>query len=561
MPSRPRMAAAASAKPAHPIRQSLRHALRQAGFAGAALLATAGLSTNAAYATPQKLLTKHLPPMSGQEQFVAGLPLNQNMRLAITLPMHNEKRLDALLRDLQDPSSPYYRHYLSVAEFTDRFGPTASEYATLRRFAVANGFTERSTSANRYVLDVEAPVATIQQAFGIHLGQYRRPDGSLFIAPDREPTMDIATPVLHISGLDDFARPVPLGVRGTDANRIQANGTGPNGNYTGTDMRTAYYGGTALNGAGQIIGLIEYIGYNITDVQNYFKTLNQPLNVPIVGISVDGTSLSCTGSCDDFEPALDIEQSIAMAPGLSQLTFYIGNTTIAILNRIATDNTAKQISSSYAWLPDAVVEDPVYKEFAAQGQSFVNASGDKGFNMVKGGVWPADDANVTGVGGTDLTTSGLNGQWLSETGWADSGGGPSPNGVKIPSWQKPFVNANNKAAAARRNVPDIAAEANYDNYACFQGKCSGGCGGTSFAAPRWAGFIALVNQQSEATKKTTVGFLNPTLYKLAGGNTYTSDFHDITSGFNGKYYAVPGYDDVTGLGSPQAALINALVGQ
>ena len=105
----------------------------------------------------------------------------------------------------------------------------------------------------------------------------------------------------------------------------------------------------------------------------------------------------------------------------------------------------------------------------------------------------------------------------------------------------------------------MAAEANTDNYICYDGVCEGGWGGTSFAAPRWAGFLALVNQQSVANGKSTLGFLNLTIYSIGLGSGYDSDFHDITSGSNGAFSAQPGYDLVTGWGSPNGvALVNAL---
>jgi subtilase family serine protease len=512
---------------------------------------------NGAAAAPRALLTSHVPREADQAHLIGRLPGDRVMRLAITLPIHHEAILDDLLRDQQDPASPYFHRFLSVADFTNRFGPTETEYAALCSFAVAHGLSVRMVAANRFVLDVEAKASTIEEVFGIRLGRYRHANGDEFFAPDREPLIDLPMPVLHISGLDNAERPV---ARAGHKEQIgPQTGSGPSGNYTATDMRNAYYGNGTLNGSGQIVGLVEFGSYNITDIQSYFSGLGQTLKVPVVGISVDGITPTCTGNCDDYEEAIDIEQVIGMAPGLQQVSFYAGDTIIDILNRIATDNTAKQISSSYGWPADAANEDPVYKEFAAQGQSFVDGSGDDGYKLAQGGVWPADDANVTGVGGTILSTQ-TGGAWLSEVAWPHSGGGPSPDSIKIPSWQKPFINANNKGALMRRNVPDVAAEANYDSWACYSLTCNGNNGGTSFSAPRWAGFIALVNQQSMSTKKTTVGFLNPTLYKLAAGNTYNSDFHDITSGNNGKYYAVVGYDDVTGLGTPQTALINALIG-
>jgi kumamolisin len=165
------------------------------------------------------------------------------------------------------------------------------------------------------------------------------------------------------------------------------------------------------------------------------------------------------------------------------------------------------------------------------------------------------------VGGTDLTTNGAGGSWKSETAWSYSGGGISPNKIAIPSYQKTtgVITTANKGSKTYRNSPDVAAEANFDNYICYDGTCAGGWGGTSFAAPRWAGYLALVNQQSVAKGRSTLGSINPTIYKIGLGSTYYTDFHDIISGSNGTYSTEKGYDLVTGWGSPKGTgLINAL---
>ena len=536
------------------------HTHKKYGFLAAVLACGA---IHAARAEMRALQTSHVPAEATAANYAAALPPDTRLRLAMTLPMHNQTVLEGLLSRLQDRRSSDYRHYLSVAEFTRRFGPTEAEYESLMQFAATHGLRVTAASDNRFVLDVEGSVETIQNAFGVHMGLYRHQNKpGLFYAPDREPRMEIAEPVLHISGLDNAQPPVAHSARRSEGRiRPQTNGSGPYGDFTASDMREAYYGGTALTGSGQIVGLIAFAGFNIADVKAYFTTLGQSLTVPVVGISVDGTSLTCTyKACDDFEQSIDIEQTIGMAPGLTQVSVYVGSTVIDILNRMATDNTAKSMSSSYGWGAEAEVEDPVYKEFAAQGQSFVDATGDDGANLGPGGVWPADDNHVTAVGGTNLATEWGGGPWLSETAWSDSGGGPSPDGIHLPRWQRPFVNAQNMASLHLRNVPDVAAEAAYDSYGCYDQGCWGGNGGTSFAAPRWAGFLALVNQQAALSKKPSVGFINRSIYAIAASNTYTSDFHDITEGSNGTYPAVTGYDDVTGLGSPQAALIDALVG-
>src|SRR5580692_5153323 len=255
---------------------------------------------------------------------------------------------------------------------------------------------------------------------------------------------------------------------------------------------------------------------------------------------------------------------VYIAPGNSQ----IGVGDVDVLNQMATDNIAKQLSCSWGWNPDDTAQlDPIFQEFAAQGQTLFVASGDAGAytgSNATDSSYPAEDVNVVAVGGTDLTTNGAGGAWQSETAWSDSSGGPADDGFPIPNWQAGIANSSNQASNTVRNVPDVAMEANTDNYACDQGTCSGDYGGTSFAAPRWAGFLALVNQQAVANGSATLGFINPAIYSLGGGPNYNNVFHDITSGnnSNGKaqsYNAVVGYDLVTGWGSPNGQnLINAL---
>src|SRR5258708_32071513 len=108
--------------------------------------------------------------------------------------------------------------------------------------------------------------------------------------------------------------------------------------------------------------------------------------VPIKNVLVNGFSGACTtvgstasSTCDDGEQVLDIVNAIGMAPGIKQIIFYEGSSNTEILNRMATDNIAKVLSSSWGWNPaDAASDDPIFQEFAAQGQSFVSARGDEG---------------------------------------------------------------------------------------------------------------------------------------------------------------------------------------
>jgi subtilase family serine protease len=537
---------------------------------GAMLLATMALvvfKPTLSHSQAQPMLTRHVRDVvrSGQAALLGHLDETQYLKLNIALPLRNESALDSELQALYNPLSASYHHFLSVEEFTQQFGPTQDDYDAVIRFAQQNGLLVTGTATNRMVVNVTGAVANIEQAFHITLGVYQHPtEARTFYAPDREPTTDLPVALWHITGLDNYSIPHPASLRQDLEAKGNTTGSGPSGYFLGSDMRAAYYGEAALTGSGQSVGLLEFAGYNINDVDKYFSKAGQSLSVSVVGVSTDGSSLSCSGRCDDTEQSLDIEEAISMAPGMSQVRVYVSDTSdVSIFNKMASDNISKQLSCSWGWSPaDPTSDDPIFKEFAAQGQNLFVASGDSGaYRTRSSDVYPADDAYVTSVGGTDLTTTSAGGSWKSETGWSDSGGGISPNRITIPSYQTTsgVITAANKGSLTYRNSPDVAAEANTDNYICYDGTCAGGWGGTSFAAPRWAGYLALVNEQSVAGGLGTVGFINPTIYSIGLGSSYGTSFHDITSGSNGTYSCQKGYDLVTGWGSPNGTgLINAL---
>ena len=544
--------------------------------AAAALLATTALSA-------QTLLTHQMRDAvrNNQAQAVGRLPANQLMSLDIVLPLRNQAGLERLLDEIYDPSSASYRHYLTVPEFTAQFGPTQADYDAVVQYARSNGLTVVGGSRDGMDVQVKGPVSAVQTAFHVNLHTYQHPtENRVFYAPDREPTVSLPFNLWHISGLDNYSIPHPLFVKKSDyaaAHGIAADkvvshattGSGPSASFLGSDMRAAYYGGTALTGAGQTLGLFEYLGTDLADLNTYFKNVGQTNNVPVTLLSTDGTSTSCVdsragGSCDDTEQTLDMTQAIGMAPGLSSLVMYVGSTDTAIISAMTTHNPLPTtIGCSWGWTPaDPSTLNPYFEKMAAQGQTFFAASGDNSTWSRRNEAWPADNAYVVSVGGTDLTTTKAAGPWKSETAWADSGGGISPDKIAIPSWQKisGVINSSNKGSTTYRNGPDVSANANFTFYTCAdQTTClANEYGGTSFAAPMWAGFIALANQQAAANGKSKVGFLDPTIYPQNVTSTYATDFHDITSGKSGSYSAVTGYDLVTGWGSPKAALITTL---
>lgn len=533
------------------------------------LVAIAALVPVVCQAASPAPATRHVRDVvaNGQAKSVGRLPATQSMRLVLVLPHRNQPELDNFLKELYDPSSPSYRHFLTVEEFTSRFGPTQEDYDAVVSFAKTHGFAVVGTSRNRLNVDVEGQVASIETAFHVTMGVYQHPTESrTFYAPDREPTPDLSVGLWHIAGLDNYSIPRPaLVVRSPEVTPEATTGSCPSASFCGSDMRAAYYGGT-LTGAGQTLGLLEYVGTDLADLATYYKNAHQTLAVPVTVLSTDGTSTSCFASanCDDTEQTLDMTQALGMAPGLSSLVMYVGSSDAAIFNAMATASPLNaQLSSSWTWSPsDPATDDPYFQEFAGHGQNLFQAAGDSGAWTTSSAVYPADDVYITSVGGTDLVTSSAAGPWSSETVWVDGGGGISPDKYAIPSWQTTAAAGCSSCSKSYRNAPDVSANANFTFYVCAdQTTCTANdYGGTSFAAPMWAGYLALINQQSVANGNKTLGFINPSLYTIGEGSSYDSDFHDITSGSNG-YSATTGYDLATGWGSPNGSgLINALAG-
>jgi pro-kumamolisin-like protein/chitobiase/beta-hexosaminidase-like protein len=528
----------------------------------------------------------------GQAKSLGRIPATQTMQLDLVLPLKDRPGLQNFLQQLYDPSSPLYRHYLGVKEFTEKFGPTQDDYDAVVKFAKANGFKVVGGSRDGMNVQLKGSVATVEKALHVKMGKYQHPtENRAFYAPDREPTLELPVPLWHISGLDNYSIPRPT-VRqkstqssSTSTTTTSAASTGtsaaiptsttaipnaitgscPEDSFCGSDMRSAYYGGT-LTGAGQSIGLLQYWGYDISDLDTYYRNTGQTRSARVVGISTDGTSLECKAAngCDDTEQLLDMTQALGMAPGIDTLYVFVGSSDTAIFASMTTASPLPaQLSCSWMWIPaDPEQADPYFERMAAQGQSFLTASGDWGYWYAGWFSYPADDANVTSVGGTSLSTINAGSTWSSETAWETSGGGISPDGIPIPWWQQipGVITSANRGSTLYRNGPDVSANADYSFYVCSkQTNCTANVyGGTSFAAPMWAGYIALANQQAAALGQPPVGFLNPAVYALGTSSKYQNDFHDVTSG-GGRFPAGIGFDLITGWGSPNGAnLINDL---
>jgi uncharacterized repeat protein (TIGR03803 family) len=506
------------------------------------------------------------PPAVAQLKPLARLAPSKRLDLVVGLPLRNRAALASLLHDLYDPASPRYHKYLTPSEFAERFSPTERDYQAIADFATSHGLGVSGTHPNRTLLDINGSVADIEKTFHVRMEVYQHPsEARSFYAPDTDPSINLDVPMLGIQGLDNFALPRPMNlITPFDSTNVPAaaTGSGPSGYYIGGDFRAAYAPGVALTGAGQSVGLFELDGYYASDIFAYEDLARLP-NVTLTNILLNG--FDGTPGTNEIEVTLDIDMVISMAPGLSQVLVYEGTNPDDILNRMATEDRASQLSCSWGF--GSVIDtnrEQIYMQFAAQGQTMFQASGSSGAYSGEPEP-PSDDPNLTVVGGTLLTTKWTGGPWSAETAWSGSGGGSSTN-FPLPTWQSGLSTSANQGSTAFRNIPDVAGVAGVSIWLIADGGQQGPIGGTSAAAPMWAGFAALANQQAVEQGKPAIGFINPTLYAIGRSAEYPSIFHDITAGNNtnaaspSNYFAVPGYDLCTGWGSPAGSnLINALI--
>jgi len=536
-------------------------------------------------------------------------------RIALHFKMTDAQQadLDRLLQAQQDPSSPQYHQWLTPEQFAGRFGLSESDMEQITAWLRQLGFSDIQPARSRTFVEMDGTASQVRLAFGTSIRHYRV-NGRLHYANSSDPVLPRALEglVSGIRGLSDF-RPRPHGVRRSSQPMFTSNLSGNHfmapGDFAAIyDVQPLYNSG--IDGTGQKIAIAGQTDIKVSDIQAFQTASGLPVKDP--QIILDGSDPGTTAG-DETEADLDIEWAGAVARGA---TIVFVNSQDAITSAIyAIDqNVAQVLSISYggceAETPSSqmLALNAVFQQANAQGITVVAASGDQGAadcdvpatangnppkSASKGLAvdFPGSSPYVTSAGGTEFNENGQTywsatnnsnaGSALSyipEIAWNDtttdgflsaSGGGVSTLFAK-PSWQK----GTGVPADSFRDVPDIALSASpdHDSYLiCSAGWCTNGyrnsqtyldaVGGTSAAAPSFAGIVALINQKMHSSQ----GNINPALYALA--SSAHGAFHDITAGSNvvpcviGKpdctsgtmgYTAGPGYDQVTGLGSIDA---------
>jgi kumamolisin len=490
-----------------------------------------------------------------QAKRTGSVAAGKRIPVAISLAPRGGTALDTFIAKVSDPHSSSYGHYLSKAGFAARFGRTDAEVKQLKEYLRGQGLTVGKVHSGNLLVDATGTAAQLQKAFGTRLSTWKdKASGRSFYANDSAPTLPsgIASLVSDVAGLNNRVQLHHQATPHTVAPR-----NGPGGGYTPAQLKGGYNVSGTYTGSGQKIALLEFDGFQQANITKY--DTNYSLGSPTPTVSkVDGGS----GALGDgqVEVELDIEVLHAIAPKANVTVFEGPNsdagevdTYQAIVDSgIPTTSISWGASESARTTSNINAVDAVFKAGAAQGLGFYAASGDDGSDDAGDGTttvdYPASDPYVTGVGGTKLTVTSAN-AFSKEVAWSGGGGGKS-SVFKIPSWQTAVQKT---AGGGFRQVPDVSAHANPSPGVSIysQGSWSS-VGGTSAAAPEWAAFAALYNQQAAAAGKANLGFANPALYTASG-----TGFHDITSGSNGAYSSATGWDFTTGWGSYNAATLAA----
>ncbi len=519
----------------------------------------------------------------------------EGVTLQLKLSPAKQQDLQHLLAAQQDSNSPDFHRWLTPEQYGARFGAAATDISKVSGFLQSRGLHVDKIARSRNWILFGGPAASVESALGVHIHRYRV-DGEIHYANADEPSLpaDIAPLLSGFRGLNDFrVMPIP---------RPQYNSAAGH-TLVPDDIATIYDTApllkNAVNGTGIKIAIVGGSAIQLSDINAFRSKYNLPVNPPqlIVANSDPGTVASAM-----VEGDIDVEWSGAAAPNATILYVYDKNPFNSIYY-IVDNNAAPIISTSFgACEPEGEISDnQIAQQANAQGMTWIASSGDTGAAFCDGSATgpaasathglsvaePASFPEVTGIGGTTFNDAGLywsttNGpnlgsalSYIPEVAWNDtaltgqltaSGGGASVLYPK-PLWQ----NAPGIPDDGARDVPDIsfAASPNHDGYQVYTSGQFLIYGGTSVPTPIFAGVVALLSQSLISRgilAQPGLGNLNPTLYRLA--RTTTNVFHDVTQGNNivpcqkgspncnnGSlgFYAGPGYDQVTGLGSVDAA--------
>lgn len=449
----------------------------------------------------------------------------------------------------------------------------------LEAWAGRNHLSVTWSSGEQFAV-VSGSAASIGSAFGEAVDSFRSRSGEVFYSAVRQPGVPapLRPGVTGIGSINNYGR--------LETQLITRDFV-PNGGLTPQGLLEAYQAtplSDTMQGAGETVVFLEGSPVEQSDLNAF----TQKFGLPQISLQTVGGNASGGPSQSD-EADMDIETVHEIAPQ-ARLVYYNFTSAPGITN--GTDfgaDLALSIAAITRQFPGAIISASLGECERQQNSADVQAlssaaaaeeatggtvfasSGDTGgadcgnfgadsLSSAEGVQIPAAAPNITGVGGTTLSVT-TNGGYVGETTWSmpmmsqGSGGGVSTIAAR-PSWQTgPGVGGS--GIPDMREVPDVAADADPTTGTAYitDGQLQSG-GGTSLATPIWAGFTALIDQFLHSSGQSPIGFANPVFYKIAADAQLSPPaFHDVTVGGNVFYQAGPGYDPVTGLGSPDVAAL------
>lgn len=492
-----------------------------------------------------------------------GVVRNTRVILDLRLRDRPSNPIATTLDRMYDPSDRWSGSIHPTSGVLDQFGPPERFIRSVTRLLQSAGLTVRWTPEQPW-LTAGGRAQMIDRMFRVHVRRYRASNGTTFVASARDPSVPMFLR-RYVAGIGRICTYVWLR-RAT----VAAGGLSPRGMLAAYDI--APLRSLGLDGRGVTVVFPEIDGVD-SAATSRFAQVN---GLPPFNISFKGASLK-----SGDEATMDVEVVHAIAPRAKLVVFNFNgqvtnsqwtSQTLSMVRASAGDVISSSVGSCDGGYnsTDATDFATVLNEADVLRESMFASAGDNGaFDCIGHGQtpgsayvgvdMPAALPGVTGVGGTSVTVS-PSGSWQNETVWegpietAGTGGGISRFFTQ-PTWQVgPGVAAADQINTARmRMVPDISADADPGtgmNLIFPAG--SGQGGGTSQAAPIWAAITALIDEYLRVHGHQPVGFMNPALYYLARTHPAFAPFHDVTVGTNLYYFAGPGYDMASGLGSPDA---------
>jgi hypothetical protein len=578
------------------------------GGVGGIVVVGAGVGSGAGATEVAKVaMAGEVPHVPSDVTQLGAVPSAQSVAVDVTLAGQDPAGLAAEVAAVSTPGSPEYHDYLGSAQYAAEFGPSAAAVSAVSSALRAEGLTVGTPSAGSDVLSVHGSASTMTSAFGTPLEAIRLPSGEtgLVNLSDPEVPAAVAGDISGVVGFDGLSTPHDMLRKGPTANSgaassgagstgavgshdlLRANATTPQAcanaasaaggsAYTSTELAQDYGLSTVLQqgrtGVGQTIGIVEFEQFSQSDITAFESCygLSNPLTTVLADGPVGGSS---SGS---GEAALDIELAAVSAPSSSIIVYEAPNeggdtANLDLLNRIASDDTAKVVTTSWGECEadtsagEMSAENTIFQRMAAQGQSMVAAAGDTGsedcLETDTGAVAeslavddPGSQPDVLDTGGTSLTDGNVADQsvWNNcgtrvsrnciDVGSNGAGGGGFSNTWPTPSWQP-------TNSAGSRAVPDLSYSADADHGVVIYYGGWTVFGGTSSVAPTIAGLLADTNQGCAST----LGLVGPDLYandSSANFTAVTQGNNDFTGTNDGLYAATAGFNEATGLGTP-----------